>query len=101
MLGAVIPNSADPLVLLVLLFIRGFLLWFLMPVGVVIWLVGAIWFVPRAATLGRFLAWVDNNFIIVLERTILRPFFYEPTHSWVRFADVSKITHRVRLNDLL
>ena len=95
-----IPNSADPLTLLVLLFIRGFLLWFLIPISVLIWVVGAIWLVPRGATFGRFLGWIDNNFIIVLERTILRPFFYEPTHPWVRFADISRATHRFRLNDL-
>lgn len=93
-----IPNPADPdpLTGVVLLVIRGFLLWFLVPISVLIWLVGAIWLVPRGATLGRFLGWIDNNFIIVLERTVLRPFFDEPTHPWIRFADISKVTHRLR-----
>ena len=88
-------GSVHPLGWLALLTIRGLLLWFLVPGSFVVWLLGAIWFVPRGATLGRFLGWIDINFILTIEETILRPFFPEPTHSGVRFADIATVKHRI------
>lgn len=95
-----ISKENDPLALLVLLFIRGVLLWLLVPLGFVVWVLGAVWLIGRGATLGKFLGWLDSNFIIILERTLLRPFFAEPTHPWVPFADIAGVTHRVGPLDL-
>jgi hypothetical protein len=96
----VISRSVDPLAGFVLLVIRGFLLWVLIPLSVVAWFVGAWWFIPNHVTLDQFLGWIDNNFVVGLERSILRPFFPQPTIPWVPFADIRKVTHRIGAQDL-
>lgn len=88
-------TSHNPLVWLSLLVIRGVLLWLIVPMSFVVWVVAALWLVPRGATLGKFLGWIDSNFIFLIERTLLRPFFSEPTHLWIHFSDVSRVSHRV------
>lgn len=95
------PSSVNPLAWLCLLFIRGVLLWLVVPVATIVWLFGAYWFVRDGASLGQFLGWVDNNFLIVIERSLLRPFFEKPTHPWVPYVNIAEVTHRISLLDPL
>ena len=83
---------------LVLLTIRGVLLWIVMPVGFVAWLFFHSW-IQRAA-LGECLAWYDVNLIAFLQRVLLRPFITEPTVAWVPVRGMTDVTHRVKPRDL-
>jgi len=82
---------------LVLLTLRGVLLWIVMPVGVVAWLFLHSW-IQRAA-LGECLAWYDVNLIAFLQRVLLRPFIPEPTVAWVPAKGMTDVTRKVRLLD--
>ena len=94
-------QSPSPRVWLSLLTVRGILLWLIVPISFLVWIVGALWLIPKGATLGRFLGWVDSNFVLVIERTLLRPFFVERTHPWVYFSDISSVTHRISRLDFV
>lgn len=90
-----IAKPINPLAWLVLLGIRGVLLWLVVPLSFLVWLIGGFWLWSDRAPLGRFMGWIDSNLVFSLERTILRPVFPEPTHKWVPFASVSTVTHRI------
>ncbi len=47
----------------------------------------------------KFLGGVDNNLVVVAERSILRAFFKKPTHSWVRYVNIAEVTHRIGFLD--
>jgi hypothetical protein len=88
-------NSIAGGILLVL--IRGLLLWVLIPVGSVAWALTVPW---SRASLTAFLGWLDNNQIFLLQRTILRPAFPSPSVQWIRFKDAADATHRIRFGDM-
>jgi hypothetical protein len=92
-------GQVDPLAWLCLLFIRGFLLWLVVPVATIIWVVGAYWFIRDGAYLGRFLGWADNNLVVMVQRSILRAFFEQPTHPWVPYVNIADVTHRIGFLD--
>jgi hypothetical protein len=79
---------------LVLLFLRGILLWLVVPVATISWLVLWIGLRRRGVSLGRFLGWVDLNLVAALSRTVLRPLFRNPAR-WVPVSDMPQVTHRV------
>jgi hypothetical protein len=83
-----------------LLIIRGVLLWLVIPVGTLIWIVSLQGFGPNKLGLGAFLGWIDNNLVFALERGPLRPLFPEPTVLWIPASERSRVTHRVRGMDL-
>lgn len=62
---------------LALLFIRGFLIWFVVPIAVVVDLTSFARF-RGASSMGQYLGWVDLNLIALIERTVLRPVVREP-----------------------
>jgi len=79
---------------LLLLLVRGVLLWVVVPVSAVVWLCLAIRLRRRGVGLGRFLGWVDLNLVAALQRTVLRPFFPSPLR-WTRWREIETVTHRV------
>lgn len=83
---------------LVLLTIRGVLLWIVMPVGFVAWLFFHSW-IQRAA-LGECLAWYDVNLIAFIQRVLLRLLITEPTVEWVPARGMTDVTQRVKLRDV-
>ena len=93
-------GSAGAVAKLVLLVIRGVLLWLVIPLGLVLWLVTFQWIGKRAVTLGAFLGWLDNNLVYLLQRGLLRPWFPVATVTWIRARDRSRTIHRVRGMDL-
>lgn len=78
---------------LLLVLIRGVLLWALVPIGFVCWvLTVALVRVP----LPQFLGWLDNNLVFLLQRGPLRVGFPEPSVSWVYVRDIATVQHRIR-----
>ena len=88
------PN--DPFAGVLLVLIRGLLLWVLIPLGTIAWLFSLPW---SRCDPGNFLGWLDNNQIAVLQRYVLRIGFPRPGYAWVHFRDVRTVTHRIRFGD--
>lgn len=83
-----------------LLIVRGLLLWIVVPIGFVAWGVSLPWQLKRKVALGQFLGWLDSNMLIIIERSILRPFFEAPTHRWVPTKGRAEVQHRIGALDL-
>jgi len=79
---------------LVLLTARGYLLWLVVPYGLLTWLVYYWW--ARRASLGQCLGWFDLNLIAFLQRVVLRYFIPDPTAYWIPSKEMSTVNHRVR-----
>jgi hypothetical protein len=79
---------------LMLLFLRGILLWIVIPLAILAWLPAGYSLHRRGVSLGQFLGWVDLNLVACLERTILRPLFRAPL-PWVPARSIAAVTHRV------
>lgn len=90
-------RTISPVGGLLLLVIRGALLWFLVPVGFAAWLLTVLW---TRRPPGQFLGWLDWNFVVLLQRTVLRPFFPIPTVNWVSARGMSTVEHRIGVLDL-
>jgi len=89
-----IPQEAA----LVLLTIRGFLLWLVIPIGFVAWLAYFWW--ARSASLGQCLGWFDLNLVAFLQR-MLKRFIPRATVQRVPSRQMSAVTHRVTSMGLL
>ncbi len=84
---------------LVLLVLRGILLWIYVPLATIVWVLGSPWLVPTGATLGRFLGWVDIGVIVAMQTSILRPLYPEPSLERVPFSEIATVTHRIGILD--
>jgi hypothetical protein len=89
-------RPVGPVAGMLLLVIRGILLWVLVPVGSVAWL---LTLVRMRRPLGEFLGWLDSNLIFLLERTVLRPLFPQPTQNWIPASEISAVKHRIGVLD--
>jgi hypothetical protein len=85
---------------LLLLFVRGLLLWIVVPIGFIAWAATCPWQIKRKVALGQFFGWIDSNMIIAIERSVLRPFFAAPTHRWVPIKDRDQVKNRIGVLDL-
>jgi hypothetical protein len=83
---------------LILLAVRGLLLWVAVPLGVVAWPLVVVLSCRRGVRLGQFLGWLDLNLTSAIQRTICRPFFEAPM-PWTPFDAAAGLTHRIRLFD--
>lgn len=93
------PQTALPLpVAVLLLTLRGLLLWVVIPVSALAWV--AMWPVLHGlgVRLSQFLGWVDLNVIAGLERSVLRPLVRQPLR-WTPPGQLPTVTHRIRLID--
>jgi hypothetical protein len=79
---------------LMLLILRGILLWIVIPLATLAWLPAGYSLHRRGVSLGQFLGWVDLNLVACLERSILRPLFRAPL-PWVPARSMAEVTHRV------
>lgn len=86
------------LVGLLLLMIRGVLLWPIVPLALAWWVVGWAVFHRRSVRPAQLLGWVDLNLIAAIERSILRPLIKSPM-PWTPASEVAAVTHRVRFAD--
>jgi hypothetical protein len=74
---------------LVLLTVRGALLWVLLIVAPLR---------KRGVSLGKFLGWLDLNLISAIQRSLARPFF-DAAIPWTPLSAAAGVTHRIRLID--
>lgn len=89
------PN--DPIAGVLLMLLRGLLLWLLIPLGTLAWIFSLP--VSRSGW-GNFLGWLDNNMIAALQQTIFRVGYPEPSCRWVRFRNRHSVKHRIRFGDM-
>ena len=85
---------------LALLTLRGILLWVVIPLAFLAWLLLLPWLHSRRVTVGQFLGWVDNNLIVALERSVLRPLFRSPPQRWIPAHEIERVNHRIGKLDL-
>lgn len=78
---------------IVLLTVRGILLWVVLPLGFVAWLLVFGWL--RRVGLPRFLGWLDLNLVAGLQRSVFRPWITHPTIDAVPISRIRDVEHRV------
>lgn len=86
-----------------LLIVRGFVLWFLIPLSTVAWLLVHSW--AQKATLGQAICWYDWNFIALLLLAPFRPALrYSTGEEKMRFLRISEMrvmrTYKIALSQL-
>jgi hypothetical protein len=86
------------LVALLLLAIRGVLLWLLVPLALLWWVVAWPVLRRRSVRLAQLLGWADLNLVAAIERSILRPLIGSPL-PWVPASELSAVTHRIGFTD--
>lgn len=80
---------------LAFLFVRGVLLWLLVPLAVIVWPVALVVSPGRKPTLGAFVGWADLNLIAALQR-VLRA---RNALRWIPLKEAASVTHRVGVLD--
>jgi hypothetical protein len=80
---------------LALLFVRGVLLWLLVPLAVIAWPIALVVSPGRKPTLGAFIGWADLNLIAALQRVLLA----RNAPRWTPLREAASVTHRVGLLD--
>ena len=83
---------------LLLLLVRGVLLWLVVPLAAVTWLLLGPAMRRREVSIGSFIGWADLNLIAAPQRGLFRPFINEPL-SWTPWRELPDVTHRVRSVD--
>lgn len=73
-----------------LLFVRGLMLWLVVPIAVLTWPFAALASKSRLG-LGVYLGWIDLNLIAALQRLLLAR---KPV-KWTSFRTIGEVTHRV------
>ena len=84
----------------VLLTVRGVLLWVVLPLGCAAWVLIAPWLHKRGIKFGQFLGWIDINLIVLVQRSLLRPFYRKAAPPWVPATEMWGVKHRVGMIDL-
>ena len=85
---------------LVLLVVRGILLWVVVPLGCIAWVIDSPWLHKRGVGIGQFLGWIDINLIALIQRSLLRPFIRDAAQPWVPARKISEVAHRIGRLDL-
>jgi hypothetical protein len=83
---------------LLVLVVRGVLLWIVMPVALVVWPFIRVSQRSARVTFGQYLGWVDLNLIACVQR-IATPLLVRHPIAWTSARDMSEITHRLRATD--
>jgi hypothetical protein len=83
---------------LVLLAVRGVLLWVLVPFAAIWWVAGWPLWHRRGVRLGQLIGWCDLNLIAAIQRSMLRPFTRSPA-PWAPLKALPAVVHRVNLSD--
>jgi hypothetical protein len=83
---------------LVLLAVRGVLLWVLVPFAAIWWAAGWPLWHRRGVRLGQLIGWCDLNLISAIQRSVLRPFTRSPA-PWAPLKALPAVVHRVNLFD--
>ena len=83
---------------LVMLCVRGVLLWLVIPLTVLAWILGLPFWRKQGATIEQLIGWADLNLIACLQRGPLRLSVRNPLH-WTPVSEVSRVDHRVSFVD--
>jgi hypothetical protein len=83
---------------LLVLIVRSFLLWVVIPLGFIAWGFFLPWLLKRGASLGQFLGWVDLNVVAMLQRVMAVRVVDGRVHPWLRAKEISNVTHRIKWN---
>lgn len=83
---------------LVVLLLRGILLWVVIPIAALTWVIVGLRLRRRGVRFAQYLGWVDLNLIAVLQRTVARPLVRYPTDR-VPAKSMPQVTHRLRAID--
>jgi hypothetical protein len=83
---------------LLVLVVRGVLLWLVVPLALVAWPVVRLRQRRTGVTVGQYLGWIDLNLIASVQR-LATPVLVRKPIPWTPAADVSKVTHRLRATD--
>jgi hypothetical protein len=83
---------------LVLLGLRGLLLWLLIPFTILWWLVILPHWLKIKVGLGQLIGWSDLNLCAAIEKSVLRP-FVKTRLNWVPLSEAPGVIHRVGLLD--
>lgn len=83
---------------LIILLVRGVLLWLVVPLAFLFWLIGWLHWHRRRVSLGKMLGWADVNLIAVIQRSLLRPLVRYPL-ARTPLAELPTVTHRIRTID--
>ena len=83
---------------LLLLLLRGVLLWAVVPLAMCMWPFAYPSLQRSGVGLGQFLGWVDLNLMACLSQIVLRPLFREPV-PWVGWREMPHVTHRLQFID--
>ena len=81
-----------------LLFVRGVLLWMVVPLATIGWLLLWPGMRRRRVSLASFLGWADLNLIAALQRGMFWLVTKNPA-AWVRWRELPNVTHRLRAID--
>ncbi len=87
------------IVALLLLLIRGVLLWLVIPAALVWWLVAWPILRRRRVRLAQLLGWTDLNLMAAIEHSILRPLIASPL-PWTPAKALPNVRHPVDLFSL-
>jgi len=79
---------------LVLLTVRGLVLWLVVPLTLLLWPVVSLALRRRGVSLGQFLGWVDLNLISAIQR-LLGDLLFDAPIPWTPFVAASKLKHRI------
>lgn len=81
-----------------LLFVRGALLWLVVPLAAVAWIL--LWPLMRRrnVSIGSLIGWADLNLIAALQRSLCRLDGKEPV-PWPPWAELPRVSHRVQFID--
>ncbi len=83
---------------LLMLMIRGVLLWLVVPATAFCWLLAwPVWRLKRIR-LAQLLGWVDLNLVAAIERSVLRPLVSTPL-PWTPAAELRNVKHRISAVD--
>ena len=93
-------SKSDFLAGILLLTVRGVLLWVVLPIGCLAWVLGAPWLHKRGIKIGQFLGWIDINLIALIQHSLLRPFYRNAALPWLSAREISGVVHRAGLMDL-
>ena len=61
---------------------------------------GTPWLRKRGVKFGQFLRWIDMNFMVLIQRSLLGPFYRKAAPLWVPTTEMSGVKHRVGMIDL-
>ena len=83
---------------LLLLVIRNFLLWIVVPLASIVWVALAWPLHRREISFAQYLGWVDLNVIASLQRGVLRP-LTKRRLPFVPPRQMASVTHRIKAAD--